>query len=267
MKLIVSSTRSAMWSLMGAAFLAACGGSTSAPTSTQSSVDGAYAALVSDVANCAKQVKTCVDAAGTDSAALDACRTQFASCRDAAGADAQNALADAVRTCTSAQNACVKSAAHGDAGSCSDDLNVCLRAAHPKSSHDDDSDAGSDEGKPEQGDCLDQLHTCVAASGSPSTCAESVRKCVVDCVPGADAVVPPRSDDHGGDGSKGGDADDRGKPAQAGSSGSVRADAGVPEQENAGRMCVDKLSTCVDSGGDLRACAQQLKDCVAPPAP
>lgn len=254
MQLFSSTSRNTALCFLSSAWLLACG-STPTTTPTESSVDSAYAALVGDIANCAKEVKTCVDGAGSDATALGACRTQFDDCRQSAGKDAENKLADAVRACTSTHNTCVRGADKGEAGSCRDDLNMCLRAAHPKS--DDDADAGSDEDKGDKGehrDCLDDLHTCVqAADGSAQTCAQSVCKCVRDSLPDAKSVVPSdddADDDRGRDeGGKGGKPGDVGKPISA------------------GRMCVDALMSCIESGSDPRSCAQGLRDCSQPAQP
>jgi hypothetical protein len=220
-------------------------------------VDSAYAALVGDIANCAKQVKTCADAAGSDATAQDTCRTQFDACRQSAGKEVENKLAEAVRACTSTHNTCVRGADKGEAGSCRDDLNMCLRAAHPKS--DDDADAGSDEDKGDNGkhrDCLDDLHTCVqAADGSAQTCAQSVCKCVRDSLPDAKSVVP--SDD---------DADDKGQD-ESGKDGERGKPGDVGKPISAGRMCVDTLMSCLESGSDPRTCAQGLRDCSQPAQP
>jgi hypothetical protein len=251
--------------LVGLSLLSACGGS-STPASTDSSVDAAYAALVADAANCGKQVKSCVDAAGTDATALDACRTQFDSCRESVGNHVANSLAGAVTACTSSHNECVRQGHGAAADGCHDDLEMCLRAAHPDTGRDDE-DGGVDEagGKPE--DCLDELHRCVDASGSAKTCADEVRSCVVDSMPTADQVVPKDDSDDGDQ------ADDEGMSGEAGhgmsgaagKSGSSHApDAGAKGSaaKSAAEQCVEALSTCIDGGSAPRTCAQNLKTCM-----
>lgn len=276
MKVFSSISRPAAMCMVAAAWFTACSSAPSTSSPTEDSVDTAYAALVADMANCGKQVKTCVEAAGSDQDALGVCRADFDSCRESAGKNASGKLASAVRACTSEQNSCVRSAAHGEAGSCQDALRVCLRAAHPK--HDADADAGSDEGdgRGKPADCLDELHVCVKADGPANTCAENVRQCVRDAMPKADEVVPADDADDSDETDESADEPkepkSHGKPAQAGSSaapgnsaaaGNSGAAHGSKGKMSAARMCVDALSACVDSGSAPRTCAQTLKQCHA----
>jgi hypothetical protein len=280
--------------LLTAACLAACGESSAPSASGGNAVDAAYAALVADVANCAKQVKTCLDAAGSDDAAVATCRADFGTCREGADKHATKELASAVRGCTSQHNTCVRAAEHGSAGACQDELRVCLRAAHPDNAS-DDADAGSDEGKAEgkRSDCLDEMHACVKADGPANTCAEQVRMCVVDSVPSPLEVAPEADADEASDEDADESSDEdmagagsgmpsdpgngHGKPAAAGAAGSMASAQGKPATAGAGgdaaskgkgsakktaaRMCVDTFSTCVDGGTAARSCAQSLKEC------
>lgn len=260
--------------MISAACLVACAQS-SAPRTTasesESDVERAYAALVSDVASCAKQVKSCVDDADSDEAARAACRADFASCRDAAGKSSVNALASGARGCTSSHNSCVRSADHGEAASCQDALRMCLGAAHA-AKHDDE-DAGDDDRKGARADCLDELHPCVMADGPANACAEQVRMCVVDSVPSASAVVPDADSDD--------DSDEAGPSDAGGGKGKSKTKAGHPSNTDAAadagtggkgmlnpaRMCVDSLHACVDAGNPARDCAKSLKECRASAAP
>lgn len=184
--------------LFGSLALAAC--SSANPTAPSvGSVDSAYAALVSEIADCAKEVKTCVDAAADD-AARDLCREQFTDCRETAGEHTISEIATAVRSCTEAQKACVKDAHGAGAAACQEDLNTCLGAAHPAKEHDDAAHAA--DGGRKNGDCLQELRACVEADGPAKGCTESVRSCVVDSMPSALEVVPK------GKGKKAADADD-----------------------------------------------------------
>lgn len=284
------------------ACLAACSQS-SAPSTSDNTVETAYAALVADAANCAKQVKTCLDAAGSDDAAVSTCRAEFGTCRESAGKRAANELAGAVRSCTSRQNECVRAAEHGEAGSCQDELRMCLGAAHADNR--DDDDAGTDERKAKRADCLDELHACVKADGPANACSEKVRMCVVDSVPSPLEVAPEDDEDEASDEdtdtSTDEDADEagddaeamgsagsgmpsdpgagHGKPADAGNSGkgSNKSDAGAPEEKaskgrgmakkTAARMCVETFSACVDAGTAARSCAASLKECRAAAKP
>jgi hypothetical protein len=290
--------------LLTAVCLAACNES-SAPRGTND-VDAAYAALVADVANCAKQVKTCLDAAGSDDAAVATCREDFGTCRAAAGKHATHELASAVRGCTSQHNACVKAAEHGSAGDCQDELRVCLRAAHPDNGS-DDADAGSDEGgKGKRSDCLDEMHACVKADGPANTCAEQVRMCVVDSMPSPLEVAPEDYAAEDADEASDEDADEAsdedmagagsGMPSDPGmgrgkSADKAAADGGMPSdpgmghgkpadkgtaggagskgsaRKTAARMCVETFSACVDGGTAARSCAQTLKECRAAAKP
>jgi hypothetical protein len=281
--------------LLTAVCLAACGESSAPSASSGNAVDAAYAALVSDVANCAKQVKTCLDAAESDDTAVATCRADFGTCRDNAGKHATKELAGAVRSCTSEHNTCVRAAEHGSAGDCQDALRMCLSAAHPDNGS-DDADAGSDEGKAKgkHSDCLDEMHACVKADGPANACAEQVRMCVVDSVPSPLEVAPEDGDadeasdedadeasdeDMGGAGSgmPSDPGNGKGKPATAGAAGSMATDHGKPAttgaagdaaskgkgsaKKTAARMCVDTFSACVDGGSTARSCASSLKEC------
>ena len=278
--------------LFGALMLSACASSPSTnPRPVQSSVDTAYAALVSEVANCAKEVKVCVEGAGSDSAARAACRVQFDTCRASAGERATHALADAVTACTSQHNACVRQG-HGAAPDCKDELKSCLRAAHPQRAEDED--GGVDE-QGRKSDCLDELHSCVEADGPANVCAAQVRSCVVDAVPTGDELVPEDDSDDSADESdeSAGDSDDaadEGADDDADNSG-ASADAGTPEQpqpandghsgadkapngaaKNAARkaaasQCLDAFTACVDAGAAQRDCARSLKECRRAAAP
>jgi hypothetical protein len=257
MQLHMSSQKSFLW-FLGSLALTACSSSGStAPTGD--SVDAAYAALVGDVANCAKQVKSCVDAAADD-AARATCREQLDGCRDDAGKEAMSAIAMAVRACTQQHNRCVKDAKGGAAASCKDELKTCLHAAHPTTGRGNDDDAGVDEhGKAaDSSDCLDEMDSCVEADDSADTCAQNVRECVVDSLPSGDEVVPTtdgqdETDNSGSDHGDAGVASEHGKPADAGAKGK--------SMMNAARQCVDTFSSCVDSGSAARTCAKALKDC------
>jgi hypothetical protein len=272
----LTSPKGAFW-LLGSLALTACS-STSHPSPTPSvgSVDSAYAALVGEFANCAKEVKSCVDAAAGDSAALAACRDEFASCRESAGEHAASAIATAVRSCTEQQNACVK-AAHGSAaGSCHEDLVMCLGAAHAANGHDDE-DGGVDErgGGKSNGDCLQTLRACVEADGPAKACAEEVRSCVSETMPNAGEVVP--EDDSAGDDDSAEEADESPSPADghgrdAGADNAhenpsgaheMPADVGAKGQAamTAARQCVDSFASCVDAGSSPRSCVMALKQC------
>lgn len=277
-------------SLLAATCLLGCAESTSPVSSATSPVDAAYAALVSEVANCAKEVKACVDAAADD-AAVDVCRDEFSSCRENAGKKHVDALANAAKSCTATHKECVRSAEKGEAGSCQDELRVCLRAARPERGVDDD-DAGTknDERKAARADCLDELHPCVEADGPANVCAEQVRACLVDSVPSAAEVVPGKKADKDDamdeDVAADADADadaaveetgrgmgkvmkgdagvERGKSAAA-----KNADAGASGKGtmNQARMCVDTLRACIDAGTAARDCAKSLKECRAAATP
>jgi hypothetical protein len=249
---------------------AACGGGADSSSSGAASVDAAYAALVGDVAKCAKQVDGCLSAAGSDSAANDQCRAQFTTCRDSAGARAENSLAAAVTACTSAHRECAKAAQGTDAsvGECKDELRTCLSAAHPQRVSDDD--AGVDEsggkGSGKGKDCLADLHSCVEADGKAGECAHEVRSCVASALPSADVVSPKQAKDadEASDEGKGKPADagkpsesskpeDAGKPADPGSIGKARADEA--------RKCVKSFSGCVEAGSKPQDCVSALKEC------
>ena len=290
--------------LLGAALLAACSsGQTANPQPPASSVDTAYAALVSEVASCSKQAKSCNDAAGSDDAARTACRDQFSSCRATAGEGATRELANAVTACTSQHNACVRQG-HGAAPACKDEFKACLRAAHPQAGQDED--GGVEEHGRGKSDCLDELHSCVEADGPANTCAEQVRSCVVDTFPSADELVPTDDTDDSADEtdesaaddadeaadeadeSAGDDADDAADEADDGiDEAAPGPDAGAGEQPagsddngaNAGKakngqakgsarkaaaaQCLDAFDACVAAGGTQRDCAQSLKECRA----
>lgn len=258
-------------SLMAATCLAACAES-SAPSMSENAVDTAYAALVSEVASCAKGLKICVDAAADD-AANDACRADFSSCREAAGKKNVDALAGAARSCSATHKECVRAAEKGEADSCQDELRVCLRAARPQGDDDDDAGAENNPRKVARADCLDELHPCVKAEGPANVCAEQVRMCLVDSVPSAAAVVPDKKSDKGdadaavdedGKGPKGDAGVERGKSASAPSKDD--ADAG-PRGKSQARECVDTLRACIDAGNPARGCAQSLKECRAAAMP
>jgi hypothetical protein len=259
-------------SLFGAAWLAACGSGAN-PRPSESSIDAAYAALIGEVASCAKEVKVCVEAAGSDLASRAACREQFSGCRATAGEKATHELANAVTACTSQHNTCVRQAHGAAAADCKDELKVCLGAAHPKPAEDED--GGVDERGNPKGDCLDQLHSCVAADGPANACAEQVRSCVVDAVPTGDEVVPQDDDADETDENADDDADstdespDAGAPEQAGQSDNGRSnadkaqDAGTKKaaRKTAAAQCLDTFSACVEAGSAQRTCAQSLKEC------
>jgi hypothetical protein len=259
-----SSRKGAVW-LLGSLAFTACNASTSAPAPAASSVDSAYAELVAEFANCAKQVKSCVDGAA-DSSAVSACRDEFASCRDAAGEHAISEVADAVRGCTQQQNACVKAARGSAAGSCHDALVMCLGAAHPVKGHDDD-DGGVDErgsnGKG-NGDCLQNLHACVEADGPANACAEDLRSCVSEAMPNAGEVVPEEDSAEAADESSS-PADGHGRDAGANNAHDNPADMGAKGQaaRSAARQCTDSFATCVDAGSSARSCVMALKQCHA----
>ena len=250
--------------LLTAVCLAACGESSAPTASSGNAVDAAYAALVADAANCAKQVKTCLDAAGSDDAAVATCRADFGTCRESAGKHATKELATAVRSCTSQHNACVKAAEHGSAGDCQDGLRVCLSAAHPDNGA-DDADAGTDEGngkgKGKRADCLDEMHACVKADGPANTCAEQVRMCVVDSVPSALEIAPEEDADEATDedadeaadedADEGADEDTAGAgsgmPSDPGNGhGKTAADGGMPSDPSSGH---GKPTTAGGAGG------------------
>lgn len=271
-------------SLMAATCLAACAES-SAPSTSENAVDVAYAALVSEVASCAKALQTCTDAAADD-AATDACRAEFGSCREAAGKKHVDALANAARSCAATHKECVRAAEKSEAGSCQDELRVCLRAARPEGNDDDDAGAENDARKAARADCLDELHPCVKADGPANVCAEQVRMCLVDSVPSPSAVVPDKKahkddadaavDEDGagmgmgmgmGKGPKDDAGVERGKSAAA--KPADGADAGAPGKGtmNKARECVDTLRVCIDAGNPARGCAQSLKECRAAAMP
>jgi|GEM_PF-6538033 len=258
-------------SLMAATYLAACAES-AAPSASENAVDTAYAALVSEIASCAKELKSCVDAAADD-VANDACRAAFSGCREEAGKKNVDALAHAARSCTATHKECVRTADKGEAGSCQDELGVCVRAARPHGDDDDDAGIENDARKAARADCLDELHPCVKADGPANLCAEQVRMCLVDSVPSPAAVVPDKKadkddadadaaiDDDGtgmGKGPKGDAGVERGKSAAARSKGA--ADAG-PREKSQARACVDTLRACIEAGNPARGCAQELKAC------
>lgn len=259
-------------SLMAATCLAACAES-SAPSMSENAVDTAYAALVSEIASCAKELKTCTDAAADD-AATDACRADFSDCRESAGKKNVDALANAARSCSATHKDCVRAAEKGEAGSCQDELRACLRAARPQSDDDDDAGTDNDARKAARADCLDELHPCVKADGPANVCAEQVRMCLVDSVPSPAAVVPDKKKDKDADaavdedgegkGAKGDAGVERGKSADAPSKGV--ADAG-PRGNTQARECVDTLRACIDAGNPARGCAQSLKECRAAAMP
>jgi len=270
MKFTYLSLRNGLLCALGSVAFAACGGGTDSGTTSGSSVDAAYGALVSDIAHCGKQVDSCLNAAA-DSAAVDQCRAQFSSCRDSAGAKAENSLAGAVTSCTSKHRECAKAAHGGDAGvkPCTDDLKMCLASAHGHDGSSDDADGGVDESSDKGGsgknkDCLEDLRSCVEADGKPADCAHEVRSCIVAAMPSVDVVAPKRSDDgkskdagagedHSGKGGDSGKAADAGKPEDAGSSGKDRS--------GEARKCVTTFSSCVEAGGAPQTCLSALKDC------
>jgi hypothetical protein len=277
------------------------------PSTADNAVETAYAALVADVASCAKEVKSCVDAAGDDEVAVDTCRDEFATCRQDAGKGSVDKLANAARSCTAKRKECV-AAAPDDRASCHEEQRACLSASRDEKKDDgDDAGPDGDARKAARSDCLDELHICVQADGPANACAEQVRTCVVDSVPTALAVVP--KDDKGKGSSKRGDAGVgggkpdkadaadggvRGKPEKA--DGGVRgkpekADGGVrgkPEKADAtdggvpdgggdddgdkgtmsdARVCVDTFQACIEADNAARACARSLKDCRAAAKP
>jgi len=274
MKFTYLSLRNGLLCAFGSVAFAACGGGTDSGTTSGSSVDAAYGALVSDIAQCGKQVDSCLTAAGSDSAALDQCRTQFSSCRDSAGARAENSLSGAVTSCTRQHRECAKAAQGGDAGvkPCTDDLTMCLASAHGHDGSREDSDGGVDESKDESSsgkgkgkDCLEDLRSCVEADGKPADCAHEVRSCVVAALPSVDVVAPRRSDDGDGDdknkdagiaGDRGGKGSDSGKAADAGNAGSSGKD-----RSGEARKCVTGFSACLEAGGVPQTCVRALKDC------
>jgi hypothetical protein len=255
-------------------------------------VDAAYAALVSEVASCAKEVRSCVDAA-EDDAAIDACREDFASCRQDAGKKKVDTLAGAARACASSHKTCVQAAERGEASGCQEELRVCLRAARPEKDDDDAGAGKNDDRKAARADCLDELHPCVKADGPANVCAEQVRTCLVDSVPSAPEVVPEKGkdkdaasdedvasdkdaasdedvasdkdaatdEDGTGKGMKGDAGVGRAKSAAA--KGSVAADAGARSKgmKSQARVCVDAFQACLDAGSPARGCAQSLKEC------
>ena len=256
-------------SLMAATCLAACTES-SAPVASDNAVDTAYAALVSDIATCAKEVKTCVDAAADD-AAVDACREDFSSCREDAGKKHVAKLENAARSCSATHKECVRSAEKGEAASCQEELRVCLRAARPDRGEDDD-DAGTknDARKAARADCLAELHPCVEADGPANVCAEQVRECLVESVPSPAAVVPGKKADKDADAAVeevepgNGKGTSKGEKPDAG----AEADAGAnDEAQSPARACVDTLRACIDAGNPARGCAQSLKECRAAATP
>jgi hypothetical protein len=264
----LTSQKGAFW-LLGSLTLAACSTSSPKPAPSASSVDSAYAALVAEFANCAKQVKSCVEAAGGDSTALAACRDEFGTCRESAGEHAMSEIATAVRGCTEQQNACVKAAHGSGAGSCHEDLVMCLGAAHAANGHDDD-DAGVDEhgGGKSNGDCLQTLRACVQADGPANTCAEEVRSCVSETMPNAGEVVP--EDDAADEDDTAEDVDESASPADghgrdAGADNAHENPAGMGAKgqaaRSAARQCVDSFASCVDSGSSPRSCVMALKQC------
>ena len=292
--------RDSLLCALGCAALAACGGGADAARTSGASVEAAYAALVGEVAQCAKQVDACLTAA-TDDAAADQCREEFKGCRESVGQRAEKSLSAAVTACTSKHRDCAKEHQRTDSGvsECKDELRGCLVAAHPQH---DDGDAGVDEaegkGKGRAKDCLADLHSCVDAGGVAADCAHEVRSCVVSALPSADVMAPKAAKDDddtadedeaadensasasgngksgAADAAKAADAGkpeekgkpaDTGKPAEAGQS----ADAGKPaDPGSAGkarateaRKCVASFSSCVDAGSAPQSCVAALKEC------
>jgi hypothetical protein len=269
-------------SLMAATCLAACAES-SAPSTSENAVDTAYAALVSEIASCARELETCVDAAADD-AAIDACRAELSSCREDAGKKNVDALANAARSCSATHKECVKAAEKGEAGSCQDELRVCLRASRPQGNDDDDAGTDNDARKAARADCLDELHPCVKADGPANACAEQVRMCLVDSAPSPLMVVPDKKadkdrSDSDADAAVDEDGMGMGKSAKGdagmehGKSGGAKpaddADAGVrgKAKTTPARECVDTLRACIDAGNPARGCAQSLKECRAAALP
>jgi len=265
MQFSVVGLRNTVLCMLGSAALAACGGEADSSSKAGVSVDAAYGALVSDVAQCAKEVDTCLTAAGSDEVAVDQCRTDFASCKDTAGKRAENSLAAAVTACTSEHRECAKANQKTDTGvrACKEELRSCMAAAHPQHA-DDDAGVEESESKPNSGkkDCLVDLHTCVEADGNAAACAQEVRGCVVASLPSGDVVAPKqrptqahdKDDDAGVSMHEGkGKPADAGKPADPGSEGKGRAAEA--------RKCVSSFSGCVEAGSAARDCVSALKDC------
>jgi len=259
-----------LWALSSAA-LAACGSSSDAPaSSSDNSVAAAYGALVSDAAQCADKVSTCLEAAGTDQATWMTCREDYRTCRDAAGAKAEQGLGAAVTVCTAKHRECAKADHDGGNKSCSTELGMCLTAIHHTAAHSDDADAGTDEAHSGSGkhDCMDELKTCIEGEKKPGECARSTRQCVVAALPDVETLAPMRGTRHSGsmDGAGGASAEHMKSEDDAADADSGDDGATSGEHEDEARMCVKTFATCVDDG-DARECASDLRTCTEPLTP